>query len=184
MEDIFSFDDEIYQASTETPFDMIYRIRNIFHIIKLFTITSIYLVYELSLKFLKVITFQTSSKNIENQIALVTGAANGLGKETAISLAKKKCKIAIADLNLPDAEKTAEFISKKYKVETKAYKIDVSDYEAVKLLKTEIESTLGPVDILVNNAGIMPIMSIREGRRQDIQKIIDVNLTSHFWVRI
>lgn len=41
---------------------------------------------------------------------------------------------------------------------------------------------MGFVDILVNNAGILSVISLREGQPKDVQKIIDVNLTSHFWV--
>jgi all-trans-retinol dehydrogenase (NAD+) len=88
----------------------------------------------------------------------------------------------IVDLNLKEAQKTASEIAEKFNVVTAAYKIDVSDFEAMQQLKINLESSLGPVDILVNNAGILSKLSLREGRPTDIQKVIDVNLTSHFWV--
>lgn len=182
MNNINGFETESYQKSDEIPFTWQYRLLNYLNLIRFSFLISCYLCYELLEKIYNVITFKSKKKSIENQVALVTGGANGLGRETAICLAERKCKIAIADLNLPEAQKTAEYISKKYSVETKAFKIDVSDYKAVKLLRSDIESTLGPVDILINNAGILPILSLREGTHHDLQKIIDVNLTSHFWV--
>jgi NAD(P)-dependent dehydrogenase (short-subunit alcohol dehydrogenase family) len=88
----------------------------------------------------------------------------------------------IIDLNLKEAEKTASEIAEKFKVTTAAFKVDVSDYEAIQKLKTDIERTMGFVDILVNNAGILVATSLREGQPKDVQKVIDVNLASHFWV--
>lgn len=121
-------------------------------------------------------------KNISNQVALVTGGANGLGREIACRLAQEKCHIMICDVNYNEAIKTAEFIAEIYQVQTKAYKVDVSKFEEIQKLKNDIEQSFGPIDILINNAGIMPLFSLREGRPQDIQKIINVNFVSHFWV--
>jgi all-trans-retinol dehydrogenase (NAD+) len=69
-------------------------------------------------------------------------------------------------------------------VKVKAYKVDVSDFEAIQRLKSDIEIDFPgqSVDILVNNAGILSGISLREGQYQQIQKVIDVNLASHFWV--
>lgn len=120
-------------------------------------------------------------KNISGQLALVTGSANGLGREIALRLAREGCNIIIVDLNLNEAQKTAAEISEKFKVKTVAFKVDVSDYEAIQQLKKDIEKSLGDLDILVNNAGILSAISFREGSPSDVQKLIDVNLSSHFW---
>jgi NAD(P)-dependent dehydrogenase (short-subunit alcohol dehydrogenase family) len=106
-----------------------------------------------------------------------------LGKAIATRLAQEKCKIVIADLNLSEAQQTASEIAEKFNVETAAYKVDVSDFDGIQQLKNDIESSMGSVEILVNNAGILSGISLHEGRPSDIQKVIDVNLTSHFWVR-
>ena len=110
------------------------------------------------------------------------GGANGLGRAIAHRLAKEKCDVIIIDLNLNEALKTAQEISEKFNVKTAAYKVDVSNYEAIQKLKKDIEESMGSIDILVNNAGILSTISLREGQPSDIQKVIDVNLTSHFWV--
>lgn len=112
------------------------------------------------------------------------GGANGLGKAIAFRLAQENCNVVIIDLNEKEAQKAAGEIAEKFNVKTAAYKVDVSNYEAIQQLKKDIENEMGTVDILVNNAGILSAISLREGRPQDIQKVIDVNLTSHFWVNL
>lgn len=63
-------------------------------------------------------------------------------------------------------------------------KVDVSKYEEVQSLRHNIEKDLGPVDILINNAGLLANVSLMEGKAEDIQRIINVNLTSQFWVKL
>lgn len=50
-------------------------------------------------------------------------------------------------------------------------------------VKKQIDRDMGATDILVNNAGLLPKLSLREGQPEDIERIINVNVTSHFWVR-
>jgi short-subunit dehydrogenase len=76
----------------------------------------------------------------------------------------------------------AKEVTTKYGVEAKAFRCDVSNCDSVLQVKDEIESSIGFVDILVNNAGILPLISLREGSPYEIKKIVEVNLTSHFWV--
>lgn len=105
-----------------------------------------------------------------------------MGREISIELAKQGCNLAIVDLNMESAEQTCKEISETYKVKAKAFKCDVSDYEAVCKLKESVENILGFVDILVNNAGLITYISVCEGTHQDIQKIVEVNVNSNFWV--
>lgn len=129
--------------------------------------------------------FKSSGKNkIEGQVALVTGSANGLGRAIALRLAQEKCQVAVADINFVDAQKTARDISETFGVKAVAFKVDVSDVSSIKQLKADIESSLGPVDILVNNAGILCMASLREFTDEQLKKVLEVNLMSHFWVRV
>lgn len=128
-----------------------------------------------------------------------------MGRAIAFRLAKEKCNVIIVDINQSEAEKTAEEIEEKYNVMAKAFKVDVSDYEAIEKLKKDISLHFDQtVDILVNNAGnfwyfffifyyflyfinylgILSGISLTEGHHSQIQKVIDVNLSSHFWVSI
>lgn len=49
-------------------------------------------------------------------------------------------------------------------------------------LRTEIERDIGPVDIVINNAGLLSTVSLLEGKPEYIQRVLNVNLASHFWV--
>jgi hypothetical protein len=123
-------------------------------------------------------------KCIKGKVALITGGAMGLGKSIAFELAKEGCNLAICDIDLHNAQRTSSEIEEKFKtIRAVAFEIDVSDQQKVQLLKSKIESKIGPVDILINNAGLLCAnISLREGSAEDIQRIINVNLTSHFWV--
>lgn len=182
MEKLESYETEKYVQSEKIPFTLTVRVlyffKQIFWVLKI----SLVMLCEFTENIWDIILLKSSVKDVSGQIALITGGANGLGREVAVRLAKHKCNIVIADLNEYEANETANYIESVYKVQVKAFKLDVSDVEAVKALKNKIESSLGPVDILINNAGVMPLISLREGQTQDIQKIIDINLTSHFWV--
>lgn len=100
----------------------------------------------------------------------------------ALRLAAEKCNIAIVDLDLKGAERTVKEL-REQNVKAQAYEVDVSDYEAVVVLRKQIISDLGMVDILVNNAAILPTnLSLREGKWTSLERILKVNIHSHFWV--
>lgn len=184
MENIHGYENENYKKATPVPKNSFFvNLDILLKLVSNLVIFLVLLIMEVCENMLKSIK-GFPKKKIENQLALVTGGANGLGKEIACKLAEEKCNIVIIDLNLNDAKKTAEFIAKTYNVKTKAFKVDVSKLNEIQNLKIEIENNLGPVDILVNNAGILPMMSLREGKPEDIKKIIDVNLVAHFWVKL
>lgn len=125
-----------------------------------------------------------SNKSIKNLKTKIQGGANGLGRAIALRLAREKCNVIVIDINQPEAEKTAKEIEEKFKVSAKAFKVDVADFEAIEKLKKDISLQFDQtVDILVNNAGILSAISLTEGHHSQIQKVIDVNLTSHFWVK-
>lgn len=147
-------------------------------------ITFIYMLVLTVPVWLNVIKYTLTSrpeKSIEGQLALVTGGGNGLGKAIALQLAKQKVNVAIADLDEAAAARVAGDC-RSFGIKAKAYKCNVANFADVKKLSRDIEEDLGPVDILVNNAGLMPTISFQEGKPEDIQRILDVNVTSHIWV--
>jgi NAD(P)-dependent dehydrogenase (short-subunit alcohol dehydrogenase family) len=116
-------------------------------------------------------------------IKKIQGSANGLGKAIAIQLARENCNLCIVDINQSEAEITAKELTEKFNVKAKAYKVDVSDYEAIEKLREDIIKDFNQtVDILVNNAGILSAISLFEGHHDQVKKVIDVNFTQHFWV--
>uniref|UniRef100_A0A1Q3FKW9 Short-chain dehydrogenase/reductase 3 n=1 Tax=Culex tarsalis TaxID=7177 RepID=A0A1Q3FKW9_CULTA len=119
-------------------------------------------------------------KSVRGQVVLVTGGANGLGKALCERFAKEGCSVAVADIDLISAQKTAKELQQQG-CKAEAFKVDVADHKSVAQLRQDIEAVLGPVDILVNNAGLLAMLSLSEGTPEDVQRILGVNLVSHFW---
>lgn len=141
--------------------------------------------FELILGFFRFITcgLFVTKESLENQLALVTGGANGLGKAICIRLAQEKCDIAVVDIDIKNATKTAEEIEAEYKVKCRAYQCDVSDYDAITKLKNNVEREMRTVDILVNNAGLLYSANFISSNAKDVKRTIDVNFTSVQLVR-
>lgn len=91
--------------------------------------------------------------DLNGKTALVTGAAQGIGRGIALSLAEAGANIVIADLNLSKAQKVAEEI-KLFNVNAIALVLDVTDQTSVEQALTAALATFSPLDILVNNAGV------------------------------
>ncbi|XP_055608379.1 uncharacterized oxidoreductase SSP0419-like [Uranotaenia lowii] len=119
-------------------------------------------------------------KSVRGQVVLVTGGGNGLGRGICERLAREGCKVAVADIDFVGAKRTAKKIQNEG-AEAEAFKVDVSDFQSIVGLRKEIEQKFGPVDILVNNAALLGVANCSDGTEEDVQRIIDVNLTSHFW---
>lgn len=114
------------------------------------------------------------------QVALITGAAAGLGKAIAERFAKAGIACVIADLNLDQAQAVATAISQQYGVKTLAVAMDVSSPEAVEAGFAETLATMGRLDILVNNAGIQIIASIVDFDFAAWQKMLAIHLSGSF----
>ncbi len=114
------------------------------------------------------------------RIALVTGAAQGLGREIAEQLAKQGHTVVISDILHADAQRTADEICAAGHTAS-AVALDVADESAVKRAYAEVEARYGRLDILVNNAGISGERSPVEAMPlQAWEKTIRINLTSAF----
>ncbi|XP_037943715.1 short-chain dehydrogenase/reductase family 16C member 6-like, partial [Teleopsis dalmanni] len=110
----------------------------------------------------------------------VTGAGSGLGREIAIELAKRGCKLAIVDVHSKGCYETVDLITKTMpRCVAKAYKTDVSSPRELQLMAVKVEKELGPVEILVNNASLMPMTSTPQLKSDEIERIITVNLGSY-----
>ncbi|XP_073846884.1 protein dhs-3-like [Musca autumnalis] len=119
-----------------------------------------------------------SPHSLFGEVALITGSGRGLGRDIAITLAKHGCHIAIVDIQDNLAKETAKYITEKYGVKTKAYTVDVQDYQQLLNLQKNVTSDLGDVTILVNNAGILTLSSIENPPADEVQRMINVNLTA------
>lgn len=115
--------------------------------------------------------------NLENKVAIVTGASRGLGKAMAIGLAKKGAKLVLTDIK--DSKKTEQEIDK-IDGESLVLKVDVSNKNEVKRMVEKTLEKYGKIDILVNNAGILKEGKAEEIEEKDWKDVININLTGVF----
>src|SRR5262249_8745437 len=118
-----------------------------------------------------------SSRAGESRVALVSGAATGLGQAFAERLAADGAALALVDL--ADSAETAAKVAAAGS-RSESYRCDVSDPAAVERLRGEIEADFGCVDVLVNNAGIYPYQSWEEIELEDWRRVLSINLDSVF----
>ena len=118
---------------------------------------------------------------LQGKIALVTGSSRGIGRATAIRLAKEGCDLAV---NYIKDEKSAQSVVKEItKLGRKAIaiKADVGNEDQVKHMIKEVIRIFGKIDILVNNAGIVWDISLWKKTAEQIQRTIDVNFKGVFF---
>jgi gluconate 5-dehydrogenase len=113
--------------------------------------------------------------SLEGKVALVTGAAYGIGLAIARAMAEAGAKIVFNC----SRQETVDRGLKAYKelgIDAKGYLCDVTDEEAVKAMVKDIEATVGTIDILVNNAGIIKRIPMHEMSAEDFRKVVDIDL--------
>lgn len=116
------------------------------------------------------------SGKLDGKVAVVTGAAQGIGNAIARGLATEGARIVVADLRRA-AEAAADF------PEGLGVEVDVADEEAVERLVNEVVDGCGGIDILINNAGLYASLKMRpftEIPLEEWRKVMDVNVASMF----
>jgi NAD(P)-dependent dehydrogenase (short-subunit alcohol dehydrogenase family) len=119
------------------------------------------------------------SRSIEGKVAIVTGAASGMGRATACLFADEGARVAAIDINEAPLEEVVSEIAAAG-AEVRGWTLDVADPAAIERTFAEIVAHFGVVDILVNNAGIsIPTAIEGEGYEAAWQRSLDVLLTAH-----
>jgi len=113
----------------------------------------------------------------DNRVAVVTGAARGIGRRVALTLAGRGYAVAANDLDAP--EETLEEL-KRAGAHTLSLPGDVSDEGAVRGMVAAVMEEFGRVDVLVNNAGVSLISPAEETALSDWRRLLEVNLTGPF----
>lgn len=119
-------------------------------------------------------------KLLEGKVAVITGAARGIGKAIAIKYAQEGASIAFTDLAVDDNAKATESEIAALGVKVKAYASNAADFEDTHNVVAEIVKDFGRVDILVNNAGITRDGLMMRMNEQQWDMVINVNLKSAF----
>lgn len=117
---------------------------------------------------------------LSGRTAIVTGAAQGIGKAITLALVQEAAQVCLADLNKETLEKTtAEFCGQGFSVVS--CEVNVAEPESVENLISFAQEKLGKIDILINNAGITRDGLVIRMKDEDWNKVIAVNLTGVFY---
>jgi len=116
--------------------------------------------------------------DLKDKIAIVTGAARGIGREIAITLANAGATIVAVDINLEGVNKVVEEIVDKKR--GLAVKVDVSLKRDVDLMVKEVLKKFSTIDILINNAGVCYLRPFNEISENEWDKVMAINLKGTF----
>jgi len=120
------------------------------------------------------------SIRLDGQVAIVTGAGQGLGRAHALALAERGAKVVVNDLGDADGHSdNAEAVAKEITAvggEAIAHGANVADYEQIKDMAKHAMDEWGRVDILINNAGILRDKTFAKMSLDDFRLIVDVHL--------
>ncbi|MBT2678128.1 3-oxoacyl-ACP reductase FabG [Bacillus sp. ISL-35] len=116
---------------------------------------------------------------LQDKVAIITGAANGIGLAAAKTFAREGARVAMADFDEETgSQRAAELKAEGY--DAAFFQVNVADKDSVDDMVKEVLSHFGKIDILVNNAGITRDGMLHKLAAEDFQKVVDVNLTGVF----
>jgi 3-oxoacyl-[acyl-carrier protein] reductase len=118
--------------------------------------------------------------NLNDKIAVVTGAAQGIGRAIAETLARRGADVVVADLNVEKAEATAKEIAADTGRRAIAVEVDVADNASARAMIKRAKAEFGRIDILVNNAGTTRDNLIMRMKEADWDLVLNVNLKGAF----
>jgi 3-oxoacyl-[acyl-carrier protein] reductase len=121
-------------------------------------------------------------KLLENKVAVVTGAARGIGESIALTFAGAGAHVAFTYVSEGSAEKAARIVEKITSMggKAKAYRVDASDFAASEKFVDDVLKEFGTIDICVNNAGISKDNLLLRMTPEQWNEVIQVNLNSVF----
>jgi NAD(P)-dependent dehydrogenase (short-subunit alcohol dehydrogenase family) len=111
-------------------------------------------------------------RSLTGKVVVITGGGRGIGAATARALVARGARVAIGDVDLETAQRTAAELGGG----TVARYLDVTDRPGFTSFLDEVERELGPIDVLVNNAGIMPLAPVEEESDATVIRQLELNL--------
>src|SRR3954452_23277454 len=112
------------------------------------------------------------SRTLAGRVVAITGAARGIGRATAAALVREGATVAIGDLDVDLARRTAEELGPR----AAAFALDVTDRASFEAFLDAVEAQLGPVDVLINKAGIMALGPFVAEDDATARRMVDINV--------
>lgn len=122
------------------------------------------------------------TKLLEGKVAIVTGAARGIGEAVAVKFAEHGANIAFTFISDSSAERSAKLVEKlsSFGVKAKAYQSNAGDFSASEKLINDVLAEFGSIDICVNNAGISKDNLLLRMTPEQWDEVMQINLKSVF----
>jgi NAD(P)-dependent dehydrogenase (short-subunit alcohol dehydrogenase family) len=115
---------------------------------------------------------------LDHKVAIVTGAARGVGAATARLLAKQGANIAAADVRFEEVQQLARDVG----FAVKPYRVDVANVAELRVFVDAVVADFGRIDVLVNNAGICPRLPFADSTEADWERLVNVNAKSQYFL--
>jgi 3-oxoacyl-[acyl-carrier protein] reductase len=121
------------------------------------------------------------SRSIAGRVAIVTGAASGMGRATAELFAQEGANVAVTDISLAASAAVVDALAADGVTTARAFALDVADADAIGRVVDDIAATFGGIDILINNAGISAFCPLDAGSAYDDvwARALAILLTAH-----
>jgi NAD(P)-dependent dehydrogenase (short-subunit alcohol dehydrogenase family) len=113
-------------------------------------------------------------KGFESKVVVVTGAASGIGRATALRLAKRGCNVALADIDPDGLEAVAKELTE-LGATVSTHRVDVSSSAEMEAFAGDVEDLYGAIDILINNAGVAIAGTFADQRLEDLEWLVGIN---------
>lgn len=117
---------------------------------------------------------------LKDKVSIITGAATGIGRATAILFAKEGAKTVLADIKVTEANETIKLVQD-LGGETIFVETDVSKEADVKKMVEKAMEKYGRIDILINNAGVVLVKPAEDTTEEDMDKVVSVNFKGVFF---
>ena len=128
-------------------------------------------------------TLAPPERELSGRVALVTGAASGIGRAIALRFAEEGAHVVVTDVQAAGARAVAREIAERHGAERVLHRrMDVTDEESVREAFRAVRLAFGGLDVLVSNAGIAPVGAIDSLALADWERSLSVNATGHFLV--